>query len=131
VLFIDLDNFKKVNDSLGHAVGDQLLVEVARRLQHCMRATDTAARMGGDEFTILVDNIIDPDNAIQVAERILQVFERPFVLNDRKLFKTPSIGIAFSDKARTIPTRCCATQMRPCTRPNTRGEAAIAFIKKA
>jgi diguanylate cyclase (GGDEF)-like protein/PAS domain S-box-containing protein len=103
VLFIDLDNFKNVNDSLGHAVGDQLLVEVAARLQDCMRAMDTAARLGGDEFTILVDNIVHPNDATQVAERILEVFEQPFVFQGIELFKSPSIGIAFSDEAEDNP----------------------------
>jgi diguanylate cyclase (GGDEF)-like protein/PAS domain S-box-containing protein len=97
VLFIDLDNFKNVNDSLGHAVGDQLLVEVAARLQNCMRAMDTAARLGGDEFTILVDNITHPNDATHVAERILEAFEQPFLLHGIELFKSPSIGVAFSD----------------------------------
>ncbi len=91
VLFIDLDNFKVVNDSLGHGVGDELLREIARRLRHVMRDTDRVARFGGDEFVVFVDGGIDP--AI-VADRLRRAVQRPVVIGDHELVVTASIGFA-------------------------------------
>src|SRR5579864_2406747 len=82
VLFIDLDNFKAVNDSLGHAVGDQLLIAVTERLRACLRASDTPARLGGDEFAVLLEDLNEPGEAIHVAQRILTSLQAPFVLSD-------------------------------------------------
>lgn len=103
VLFIDLDNFKFVNDSLGHSTGDQLLVGVADRLQTALRAGDTASRFGGDEFTILLDNLSDVEQAIQVAERILETLCAPLALTAREVTVTPSIGIALGTRAPKTP----------------------------
>ncbi|HVJ48808.1 EAL domain-containing protein [Desulfitobacterium sp.] len=98
VLFLDLDRFKDVNDTLGHAAGDQLLQEVGRRITTCIREEDTVARMGGDEFTVLLPDI-RIEEAKDVARRILGVFRMPFILEGLELFLTPSIGIAVaSDK---------------------------------
>ncbi|WP_166178451.1 sensor domain-containing protein [Rubrobacter tropicus] len=94
VLFVDLDNFKVVNDSLGHEVGDLLLVVLAERLRRCLRPEDTLARFGGDEFTVLVEDVGDPVDAVQVAERITAELRRPFSLEGRELFASASIGIA-------------------------------------
>ncbi|MBW4650382.1 MAG: EAL domain-containing protein [Kastovskya adunca ATA6-11-RM4] len=96
VLFLDLDRFKVVNDSLGHLVGDRLLVVVARRLEQCLRSVDTAARLGGDEFVILLEDIADIDDATQVANRIHQELIQPIVLDEQEIFITASIGIALS-----------------------------------
>ncbi len=96
VLFLDLDRFKLINDSLGHLVGDQLLLEIAKRLESCLRSTDIAARFGGDEFTVLLEGIENVSNAIQVAERIQQELALPFRLNGQELSTTASIGIALS-----------------------------------
>ncbi len=96
VLFLDLDNFKYINDSLGHAVGDELIVEIASRLKISLRAGDTAARFGGDEFVVLLETVDSPHYAIQVAERLLEELTKPFFLSGREVFTTPSIGIAFS-----------------------------------
>src|SRR6185295_2259116 len=74
VLFLDLDGFKQVNDTLGHDVGDELLRGVAARLDKCVRAYDSVCRLGGDEFTIIVDNAALPDDAVRIAERIVQAF---------------------------------------------------------
>ena len=93
VLFLDLDDFKVVNDSLGHAAGDELLTAVAERIRACLRRQDTPARLGGDEFGILVEET-DPDAAGQVAERILAALRQPFALDSRQLFAQASIGIA-------------------------------------
>lgn len=99
VMFLDLDNFKNVNDSLGHASGDQLLVAVAERLQKSLRSGDTAARMGGDEFTILIDHIENPNYALNIVQRILESLQTPFEVAGREVFTSPSIGIAFSTEA--------------------------------
>lgn len=96
VLFLDLDRFKLVNDSLGHTLGDQLLVELGRRLEVCMRKADTVARLGGDEFGMLLDGIKDPYDAIYIAERIQEALLEPFTLNGHEFLTTVSIGIAFS-----------------------------------
>jgi len=96
VLFLDLDRFKLVNDSLGHTLGDQLLVELGRRLESCMRKGDTVARLGGDEFGMLIDGIKDPYDAIYIAERIQEELMRPFDLNGHEFLTTTSVGIAFS-----------------------------------
>ncbi len=96
VLFLDLDRFKVINDSLGHLVGDQLLIAIARRLETCVKRTDIVARLGGDEFTILLDDIQTEDAASHVAERIHQELALPFTLNGYEVFTTVSIGIALS-----------------------------------
>ncbi|MFN6530990.1 EAL domain-containing protein [Nostoc sp. ChiSLP03a] len=96
VLFIDLDRFKVINDSLGHLNGDQLLLAIASRLQTCIRSIDTAARLGGDEFTILLEGIQDVSDAIKVAERIQKELALPFKLDGQEVFITASIGIALS-----------------------------------
>ncbi|MEH2173186.1 putative bifunctional diguanylate cyclase/phosphodiesterase [Nostoc sp.] len=96
VLFIDLDRFKVINDSLGHLNGDQLLLAIASRLQICVRSIDTAARLGGDEFTILLEGIQDMSDAIKVAERIQKELALPFELDGQEVFITASIGIALS-----------------------------------
>ena len=96
VLFIDIDDFKVVNDCYGHATGDLLIKEVSNRLRACMRSDGTIARMGGDEFTILVEDVTDPSDAIRVAERIQSSFTRPFLLEGLEIFKSASIGIALT-----------------------------------
>ena len=96
VLFLDVDRFKLVNDTLGHDVGDRLLVTVAERLQSCVRPGDTVARFGGDEFSLLLGNLRDPDVAIRVAERVIEVMREPVIVGDHELFVSTSIGIAIS-----------------------------------
>ncbi|MDJ0808008.1 MAG: diguanylate cyclase, partial [Gammaproteobacteria bacterium] len=94
VLFLDLDRFKNINDSLGHTVGDALLVQVAKRLRSLLRENDTAARLGGDEFTILVENLKDPSYSAVIATKIQNQFKQPFDIFGRKLHVTASIGIS-------------------------------------
>jgi diguanylate cyclase (GGDEF)-like protein len=94
VLFLDLDGFKVVNDSLGHDVGDQLLIEVADRLRECVRPGDTVARLGGDEFTILLEDTDHANKAEQVAERIQRELSRPWMLDGNDIIISTSIGIA-------------------------------------
>ena len=94
VLLMDLDDFKDVNDSLGHGPGDMLLVAVAERLRGCLRPEDTLARLGGDEFVVLLEDVEDPSEAVRVAERIVDEVTDPFVLEGRELYVSFSIGIA-------------------------------------
>lgn len=94
VLFLDLDRFKIINDSLGHLIGDQLLKAVASKLQSCLRPGDTIARLGGDEFTILLEDLKSNDEAIYIADRIQRELAKPFELDGRTVFASASIGIA-------------------------------------
>jgi diguanylate cyclase (GGDEF)-like protein/PAS domain S-box-containing protein len=93
LLFIDLDNFKEINDTLGHHIGDLLLIEVAKRISQCVRQTDTVARMGGDEFTVLLTELEDAGNAERVAFIILEQLAEPFSLDQEKIVSSASIGI--------------------------------------
>jgi len=97
VLFIDLDGFKYVNDTLGHAAGDQLLDAVAGRLRSALRAGDTAARLGGDEFAVLVEDITSPGDAARAAERVLDALSHPFQLRGKTVSVSASIGIAMAE----------------------------------
>jgi diguanylate cyclase (GGDEF)-like protein/PAS domain S-box-containing protein len=97
VLFLDLDNFKVINDSLGHEAGDQLLQHVARRIQSCLRAEDTAARLGGDEFALLLESIYTEEDAIRVVDRVSTALAPAFVLDGHEVFVTFSIGITLSE----------------------------------
>jgi diguanylate cyclase (GGDEF)-like protein/PAS domain S-box-containing protein len=96
VLFLDLDRFKVINDSLGHLLGDQLLIAIARRLEASVQAKDLVARLGGDEFTILLDGVQDAQIASRVAERLHRALSQPFNLGDHEVFTSVSIGIVMS-----------------------------------
>jgi diguanylate cyclase (GGDEF)-like protein/PAS domain S-box-containing protein len=108
VLFLDLDGFKMINDSMGHLIGDQLLLGVASRLEKCLRVSDTVARLGetftvarlgGDEFTVLLDDIKDPGDAKRAAERMMKALVAPFILGGKEVFTSVSIGIALSNSS--------------------------------
>jgi diguanylate cyclase (GGDEF)-like protein/PAS domain S-box-containing protein len=103
VLFLDLDRFKVVNDSLGHVVGDELLVAVSARLRETLRAIDTVARLGGDEFAVLVEGIDDITAAVRTARRIQEELLVPFEIGGHEIFTSVSIGIAFSASGYTRP----------------------------
>lgn len=113
VLFLDLDGFKMINDSMGHLIGDQLLLGVARRLENCLRESDTVARlapetftlarMGGDEFTLLLDQLKQPSDAERAAERIIKGLSEPFLLGGKEVFTSASIGIALGNSSYSHP----------------------------
>ena len=103
VLFLDLDRFKVINDSLGHLVGDKLLVETSRRLQSCLRPYDVVARFGGDEFTIFVNEAKTNENIIEIAERLQTEISTAFKIDGHEIFTTASIGITLSDYEYTKP----------------------------
>ena len=96
LLFVDLDRFKIVNDTLGHAAGDDLICQVADRMVDCMRTTDTLARLGGDEFVVLLPEISGVDIAVEVADRLIRALERPFMVLGHELFISCSVGVACS-----------------------------------
>ena len=93
---MDLDRFKNLNDSYGHTAGDELLIELANRLTKLLRPNDTVARMGGDEFIFLLDDVTGVDASLEVAKRILALFETPFKINNEELYSNSSIGICMA-----------------------------------
>ena len=103
VLFLDLDNFKGINDTLGHAAGDELLISVAERLCACLRQNDTPARLGGDEFAVLIEDTTNTDSAVLVAERIKDVLQASFSIGGKEVFVGASIGIAITVTGNETP----------------------------
>lgn len=101
ILFLDIDHFKNINDSLGHLIGDKLLIEITQTLQSCLRSNDILARLGGDEFAMLLDDIVHVNKAIPIVDRIYEKFQSPFYLDKHEVFASVSIGIAFSNSEYT------------------------------
>jgi len=114
VLFLDLDRFKKINETLGHDIGDKLLLEVAKRLENCVRKSDTVARLGGDEFAVLLDDLRDVKFVAVVARKILQALSKPIMVQEYELYATSSIGISlFPDDSEDVDIllRCADTAL--------------------
>jgi diguanylate cyclase (GGDEF)-like protein len=101
VLFIDLDHFKPINDTLGHGAGDQILIEVGQRLKHSVRPADTVARFGGDEFIALCEEILDERHALSIAHRVETVLSEPFTIEGKEVVVEPSVGIAITSDSET------------------------------
>ena len=99
VMYLDIDHFKQINDSYGHAVGDAVLVEFAQRLLQCVRVTDTVARLAGDEFIIVLEQLHSADEPRQVANKIIDAMMLPWWINGQALQPTTSIGIAYAQKS--------------------------------
>ena len=130
VLFLDLDRFKNVNDSLGHSIGDQLLIAMARRLEHCIRDTDMVARLGGDEFAILLDGISNSGDATNMARRIQEKLESPFNLSGHEVFTTTSIGIALSSTGYDHPEAILRDADTAMYRAKAQGKACYELFDK-
>ena len=122
VMFLDLDRFKAVNDNLGHASGDELLVHMAARLRACFRPQDTVARFGGDEFAVLLEDVTNVSDVTTIAERAQHDIRLPVDLNGQEVFVSASIA---SPAPSTTPARnrSCAMRTMPCIRPKSNGNA--------
>jgi diguanylate cyclase (GGDEF)-like protein/PAS domain S-box-containing protein len=130
VLFLDLDRFKIINDSLGHIAGDELLITVSRRLELCLRPGDAVARLGGDEFTILLEDISDVNDATRVAERIQEKVSEPIVLGMNEVFTTVSIGIALSTSGYSAPDEVIRDADTAMYRAKAKGKARHEIFDK-
>ena len=131
ILFIDLDRFKVVNDSLGHAAGDQVLMEIAGRIQECLRPGDVVARLGGDEFCVLLDDIKDSSDTTRIAERINTAMDAPIDLDGREVFTTASIGIAVSEPSLDGPEHLLRHADTAMYRAKARGKARYEIFDRA
>lgn len=131
VLFIDLDHFKKVNDTLGHAAGDQLLKIAAERLSRCVREEDTVARIGGDEFTVVLPNIESAANAEPVVQKILRAFSLPFELSGQEVFVSASIGITVFPDDGDNPDELMKNADTAMYRSKERGRDTFEFFTKS
>ena len=131
VLFLDLDRFKILNDTLGHATGDALLRAVAQRLETCLRPNDFVARMGGDEFTILLDGVRDQAEAELITQRILDRLHGPFALEPKTVFTSASVGIALSTVGYDEPLDLVAFADAAMYRAKTEGRARLAVFDTA
>ena len=131
VMFIDLDGFKKVNDTLGHDVGDLLLQQVALRLQKCIRLSDSIGRLGGDEFAIILEDTQQPEDAMIVGERILAAFASPFVLDGHRVTATASIGIAIYPEDGTEPAELLKNADVAMYRAKQAGRKQFKFFSEA
>lgn len=128
VLFLDLDNFKVVNDSLGHKYGDDLLIAIARRLESVLRPTDTVARLGGDEFVILLEEFNVIDDATVVADRVLGELSQPFKLGEHTTYPTTSIGIVLSDGSYSRPAEILRDADIAMYHAKSRGRSRYAIL---
>jgi diguanylate cyclase (GGDEF)-like protein/PAS domain S-box-containing protein len=131
VLFLDLDRFKVINDSLGHSFGDQLLVAIADRLQTCLRPTDTIARIGGDEFTVLLEETAGAHEAMGVAERLQAALAQPFRVSEQVIFTTASIGIVLSSAEQHRPEELLRNADIAMYRAKERGKACCELFDRS
>jgi diguanylate cyclase (GGDEF)-like protein len=131
VLFIDLDNFKVVNDSLGHGAGDKLLCELAARLRDAMRPSDTIARFGGDEFVVLCEDIAEARDAVIVGQRIVEATAEPFELEGREMYVTVSVGVALAIHSEATPETLLRDADAAMYRAKERGPGRVEVFDEA
>jgi len=129
VLFLDVDRFKLINESFGHAAGDQLLITIAKRLQECLRPGDTVAHFSGDEFGILLEAVDSKNDAVQVAQRIKHVFTAPVEINGHEVYSTLSIGIALGHERYQHPQEMLRDADLALYRAKARGKARYEFFE--
>jgi diguanylate cyclase (GGDEF)-like protein len=131
VLFIDLDNFKVVNDSLGHGAGDKLLCELATRLRDAIRPSDTIARFGGDEFVVLCEDIAEARDAVVVGQRIVEAAAAPFELEGREMYVTASVGVAMAIDSQPTPETLLRDADAAMYRAKERGPGRVEVFDEA
>ncbi len=131
ILFVDIDGFKHVNDSLGHHVGDQLLIAISRRLECCMREADTIARVGGDEFISLIDGVETPQDILNIAVRILESLRTPFPLDGHEVVVSASIGVALSNDSGDSAEEIVRNADIAMYRAKARGKAGLIVFDEA
>jgi diguanylate cyclase (GGDEF)-like protein len=131
VLFVDLDDFKVVNDSLGHGAGDRLLVELGRRLRTAIRPADTIARFGGDEFVVLCEDINEARDAVVVGERIVAAASEPFLLQGREMFVSASVGVAIAIDGEATPETLLRDADAAMYRAKERGHGRVEVFDEA
>jgi len=131
VMFLDVDRFKVVNDSLGHVIGDQLLVEIGRRLSSCLRPGDTVARLGGDEFAILLEIIRTPEDASEIAERIIRAFASAIVIDNHEIFVSNSIGITLKSDRYERPEQVLRDADIAMYEAKAKGKARYEFFNES
>ncbi len=128
VLFLDLDRFKLINDSLGHSTGDRLLLAVSRRLEYCVRPGDIVSRLGGDEFTVLLNRIQSEEDVTSVAERIKEDLRAPYEIDGRRIYVTASMGIAISSSSYESPEEVLRDADIAMYRAKVQGSASFAIF---
>ena len=131
VLFLDLDRFKVINDSLGHLVGDELLIQVGKRLGHSMRANDTVSRLGGDEFAVLLEDINGIEEARAAAHRIRESLAEPFMISDREIYTSTSVGIAVGHAGYESPDEILRDADAAMYHAKSRGRSREVFFDKS
>ena len=130
VLYVDLDGFKEVNDTLGHEAGDVLLKSIAIRLLQCLRPSDVAARLGGDEFGVLLGDLGSPDEAMVVAQRIEEMLHRPHAIGSTAVRSSASIGVVLSDAEHDTPDAFLRDADAAMYRAKGLGKARVEIFRK-
>ncbi|MGY3038035.1 diguanylate cyclase (GGDEF)-like protein [Bradyrhizobium sp. USDA 4354] len=131
VLLLDLDRFKEVNDKFGHPAGDEFLVQVANRLQRCTRAAEHVARIGGDEFALVMNNVARPDDALEIAERFVAAFTEPFEIEGRQIVGATSVGIVLAPRDGNTPLDVMKNADAALYRAKKAGPGAVCFFEQA
>ncbi|OUS29512.1 hypothetical protein A9Q98_06220 [Thalassotalea sp. 42_200_T64] len=131
VLFIDIDRFKIINDTLGHHIGDLLLIQIADRIAECIRGNDILSRLGGDEFVILLDSLSHADDAEDIASRIIEAIRQPFIIEGQQLLSGASIGIAICDRSYTNATEVLRDADAAMYQAKAMGRGRLMFFAKS
>ena len=131
VLLLDLDRFKEVNDSFGHPAGDEFLVQVASRLQRCTRAAEHVARIGGDEFALVMANLARPEDALEIAERFVAAFAEPFLIEGCEIVGATSVGIVLAPRDGNTPLDIMKNADAALYRAKKAGPGTICFFEEA